>query len=276
MKQNRTNGRSLDNRNPQVIQSWMPFWEWLYKYYFRVTSDGWEHIPSDKVLLVGSHNGGMAVPDTTMAMYDWYCHFGTQRRVYGLMNPDVWKIDPSLGKIGEQLGAIIARPQMAIAALRSDASVLVYPGGMQDVFRPHSQRDRINFAGRKGFIKLALREKVPIVPIISHGAHDTLFILGDIYDLMKQLHDWGMPWMFDVDPKVFPIYLGLPWGISFGPLPNIPLPAKIHLRVLPPIVFSRSGKRASQDRSYVDECYETVINTMQLGLDCLVKQKNIL
>ncbi len=275
MKQNRTNGWSLDNRDPQVIESWMPFWEWFYKYYFRVTSDGWEHIPSDKVLLVGSHNGGMAVPDMVMSMYDWFSHFGTQRRVYGLMHHSVWKINPYLGKIAEKTGAIVARPQMAIAALRSNASVLVYPGGAQDVFRPHSQRNQINLAGRKGFIKLALREQVPIIPIISHGAHDTLFVLGDIYDLMKQLHHWGMPWMFDTDPEVFPLYLGLPWGISFGPLPNIPLPAKIHLRVLPQIVFLRNGKKASRDRDYVDECYETVMNTMQSGLDRLVKQKNL-
>ena len=283
MKKNQANGWSLDNRDPQAIKSWMPFWEWFYKYYFRVTSDGWEHIPLEKVLLVGSHNGGMAVPDMAMTMYDWFRHFGTQRPVYGLMHPSVWKVNPSLGKIAEQTGAVVAHPQMAIAALRSNASVLVYPGGAQDVFRPHSQRNQINFAGRKGFIKLALRERVPMIPIISHGAHDTLFILGDIYDLIQQLHAWGMPWLFNVDPEVFPIYLGLPWGVGFGPLPNIPLPAKIHIRILEPIVFPRNGKKASRDpkarrkpnRDYVDECYQTVMMRMQSALDCLVKQKNM-
>ena len=275
MKNDRANGRSLDNRNPQIIQSWMPFWEWLYKYYFRVTSDGWSHIPSEKVLLVGSHNGGIAVPDMSMTMYDWFRHFGTHRRVYGLTHPSVWKISPSVGKIAEQIGAVVAEPQMAIAAFKSDASVLVYPGGREDVFRPHSQRNQIYFANRKGFIKLALRQQVPIIPIISHGAHDTLFILTDIYDLVKQLHDWGIPWMFDVDPEVFPIYLGLPWGIGIGPLPNIPLPVKIHIRILEPIVFPRSGRKASRDRDYVDECYETVMIKMQSGLDNLVNQKNL-
>ncbi|MCC0176556.1 acyltransferase family protein [Waterburya agarophytonicola K14] len=271
----KANGWSLENRDPQVIESLMPFWEWFYKYYFCVTSDGWEHIPEAKTLLVGSHNGGLATPDMVMTMYDWFGHFGTQRRVYGLMHPSVWKINPSLGKIAEQTGAVVAHPQMAIAALKSNASVLVYPGGAQDVFRPHSQRNQINLAGRKGFIKLALREEVPIIPIISHGAHDTLFVLGDIYDLMQQFHEWGMPWLLDTDPEVFPIYLGLPWGIGFGPLPNIPLPAKIHIRILPPIVFPKNGKEASRDRNYVDECYETVMKTMQSGLDRLVNQKNM-
>ncbi|GAB4541900.1 MAG: lysophospholipid acyltransferase family protein [Pleurocapsa sp.] len=265
-------GWSLERRNPQVIKSLMPLWEWFYRYYFRVSTDGWHHIPrQEKVLLVGSHNGGLAAPDMAMSMYDWFRHFGTERPVYGLMHRNVWKIDPKMAKLAEQTGAIVAHPQMAIAALQSNASVLVYPGGAQDVFRPHSQRHQIHLAGRKGFIKLALREKVPIVPVISHGAHDTLFVLGDIYPLVKQLNQWGMPWLLDTDPEVFPIYLGLPWGISLGPLPNIPLPAKIYTRVLPPIIFERNGKKASRDRAYVDECYHTVLQKMQQGLDDLVK-----
>lgn len=269
---NHTRGWSLKVRDPQVIESLMPFWEWFYRYYFRVKTDGWHHIPGQgKVLLVGSHNGGLAAPDMIMTMYDWFRRFGTQRPVYGLMHNNVWLINPSMARLAEQTGAIVARPQMAIAALQSGASVLVYPGGAQDVFRPHSQRNQINLAGRKGFIKLALREQVPIVPIISHGAHDTLFVLGDIYDLVKQLHEWGMPWLLNTDPEVFPIYLGLPWGISFGPLPNIPLPGQIHTRVLPSITFSRTGKQAARDRNYVDQCYQLVVDTMQQGLDQLVK-----
>ncbi len=275
-KSNLTNGWSLNARNPELIESFMPFWEWFYHYYFRVKTDGWHHISSQgKVLLVGSHNGGLATPDMVMTMYDWFRYFGTQRPVYGLMHNSVWRVNPSLARLGEQTGAIAAHPKMAIAALQSGASVLVYPGGAQDVFRPYTQRNQINLAGRKGFIKLALREKVPIMPIISQGAHDTLFVLGDIYELVKQFHDWGMPWLFDTDPEVFPIYLGLPWGISLGPLPNIPLPVQIHTRVLPPIILPKSGKKAARDRVYVDQCYDLVVNTMQQGLDRLVQEISI-
>ena len=275
-KSNLTNGWSLNARNPELIESFMPFWEWFYRYYFRVKTDGWHHISSQgKVLLVGSHNGGLATPDMVMTMYDWFRYFGTQRPVYGLMHNSVWRVNPNLARLGEQTGAIAAHPKMAIAALQSGASVLVYPGGAQDVFRPYTQRNQINLAGRKGFIKLALREKVPIMPIISQGAHDTLFVLGDIYELVKQFHDWGMPWLFDTDPEVFPIYLGLPWGISLGPLPNIPLPVQIHTRVLPPIILPKSGKKAARDRVYVDRCYDLVVNTMQQGLDQLVQEISI-
>ncbi len=265
-----TNGWSLDEREPQVIESLMPFWEWFYRYYFRVTTDGWHHIPDNKVLLVGSHNGGLATPDMIMIMYDWFRRFGTQRPVYGLMHPRVWKVNPRLAKIAEKTGAIVAHPKTAMAAFKRNASVLVYPGGAQDLFRPYTQRHQINLAGRKGFIKLALREQVPIIPIVSKGAHDTLFVLTDIYQWIEQLHQWGMPWFMDSDPEVFPIYLGLPWGIGLGPLPNIPLPTQIHTRIGAPIIFEKNGVKAARDRTYVDECYQIVVARMQQELDNLV------
>ncbi|AOX01360.1 glycerol acyltransferase [Moorena producens PAL-8-15-08-1] len=263
-------GWSLEERDPEVIESYLPQWEWFYRYYFRVKSDGWQHIPESKVLLVGSHNGGLASPDMVMMMYDWFRRFGTQRPVYGLMHSNAWQINPDLAQLAAKMGAVMAHPQMAIAAFRKGASVLVYPGGAQDVFRPYSQRHQIQLAGRKGFIKLALREKVPIVPIISNGAHDTLIVLGDCYEQARQLHELGIPWLFGLDPQVFPIYLGLPWGLAIGPLPNIPLPIPITTRVCPPIVFERYGRVAARDQDYVDACYEQVSTQMQSELNALV------
>ena len=250
----------------------MPLWEWFYRYYFRVKTDGWHHIPAEgKALLVGSHNGGMACPDLVMMMYDWFRRFGTSRLVYGLMHPYAWRVSPWLAKLAQKTGAVAAHPKVASAAFDLGASVLVYPGGQQDMFRPHSQRNQIHFAGHKGFIKLALSKEVPIIPLISVGAHDTLIVLGDYYAQAKQLNQWGLPWLYQLDPGVFPIYLGLPWGLAIGPLPNIPLPIQIHTRVCSPIVFERYGKGAARDSNYVDACYDLVVTQMQQELDCLGK-----
>ena len=264
-------GWSLDERDPKFIEQVMPYWKWFYDHYFRVKSDGWHHIPSEgPVLLVGSHNGGLASPDTSMMMYDWFSRFGTERLCYGLMHQSAWTLNPALAKLAVKMGAVRAHPKMGIAALKRGASVLVYPGGAQDVFRPYKDRHKIHFAGRKGFIKLALRENVKVIPLISVGSHETLFILGDCYEQMKTLHDWGMPWLYDLDPEVFPIYLGLPWGIGIGPAPNFPLPIPMYTRVCPAIVFERYGREAANDRAYVDACYDLVVLKMQQGLDQLV------
>ncbi len=250
----------------------MSTYEWAYRSYFRVKTDGWQHIPLDKpVLFVGSHNGGLVAPDMHMFLYDWCQHFGFMRPVYGLMHQKVWDVFPHLAKMAVQCGAVRAHPKMAIAALRQKASVLVYPGGARDTFRPHRLRDRIYFADHKGFIKLALRENVPIIPLISWGAHDTLVVVDDCYELVRQLHQWGMPWLFGVDPEVFPIYLGLPWGVSIGALPNIPLPAQIHTRVCPAITFECYGRTTLTDQSYIDACYTQVVEQMQAALDELIR-----
>ncbi|MBD2456220.1 acyltransferase family protein [Nostoc sp. FACHB-87] len=264
-------GWSLDERDPQFIKSMMPLLGFLYRYYFRVQTSGWHHIsPQQKVLFVGSHNGGLSAPDMLMMMYDWFERFGVEQPIYGLMHPRVWEVTPPMAQLAAKMGAIIAHPKMAYSALRSGASVLVYPGGAEDVFRPHYLRNKIYFAGRQGFIKLALRENVPIVPVISAGAHDTLIVLADIYKILNQFHEWGMPWLLDIDPVVFPIYLGWPWGLAIGPLPNIPFPVSIHTQVCPPIIFERYGREAASDRNYVDECYELVVSKMQYQLDQLV------
>ena len=272
----RFDGWSLSERNPEAIKAWMPIWGWFYRYYFQVQTSGWHHMPSvGKVLIVGSHNGGLASPDTSMFMYDWFRTFGYERLVYALMHPSAWQT-PIFALPGAQVGAIIAHPKMAIAALRRDAALLVYPGGAQDLFRPYTWRNRIHLANNKAFIKLALREEVPIVPIISHGAHSTLIVLADLYQQVKQLHEWGFPWLLDGNTGVFPVYLGLPWGVGIGPVPNFPLPMQIHTRVCPPIVFERYGCAAARDRGYVDACYERVRAMMQAELDDLVQKYDCL
>lgn len=267
-------GWSLEDRDPQVIESMLPFFGALYQHYFRVKTDGWEHVPSSgNMLLIGSHNGGWSAPDTVMMAYDWFRRFGYERPTYALMEPRTWQAFPPLGRLAAQVGALRATPQMAHAVLEHQANLLIYPGGIQDVFRPHALRHRICFNGNQGFVKLALQAEVPIVPLISHGAHDTLLVLADIYPQMQKLHQQGMPWLFGIDPGVFPVYLGLPWGIGIGPLPNIPLPIPLHTRVCPPIYFERYGEEAARDRDYVEACYKLVVQTMQQALDRLVQEK---
>ncbi len=265
-------GRSLTDRDPAVVQRMMSVWDFFYHCYFQMTTDGWQHIPdTEPLLLVGSHNGGLAAPDMFMMMYDWFRRFGIERPVYGLMHPKVWQVYPALGRLAAQGGAVRAHPKMAIAALRQNASVLVYPGGPQDVFRPYSQRHDIHLHGRRGFIKLALQEATTIVPLVSLGAHDSLVVVGDLYPLLKALHGWGVPWFLGFDPEIWPIYLGLPWGLAVGPLLNIPLPVKMHTRVCEPIRFERYGPAAAKDAVYVEHCYETVRTAMQAALNDLVQ-----
>src|SRR5439155_18096505 len=103
---------------------------------------------------------------------------------------------------------------------REGVSVADFTGGDYDCFRPWTQRHTIDFAGRKGFVRLALRTGVPIVPVVSCGAHNSVVVLSR----GERLARW-MPHMRLMRIKVMPIMLGPPWGISFG-IPTLPLPTK--------------------------------------------------
>lgn len=264
---------SLKQRDPQAIRALMPILGWFYHHYFQVQSDGWEHMPpKGKVLIVASHNGGLAMPDAFMLMYDWFQHFGIDRPAYGLLYAKAW--DTPFSHYAAKFGALVAHPQAAIAALQKEAAVLVYPGAVEDLFRPYSQRHQICLNNQKGFIKLALREEAPLVPVVSTGAHETLIILENFrpqfQHLYQQLQTLGLPGIKQM-PDTFPIYLGLPWGLGIGPLPNFPLPVPIRLRICSPVIFERYGPEAVKDQSYVDACYEQVRDHMQAELDRLVQ-----
>ncbi len=265
-------GRSLNDRDPAVIDRLLPIFAWVYHHYFPVTVDGWEHVPDGQVLLIGAHNGGLAVPDTVMLTYAWFARYGTQRSVYALMEPRMWTAMPGLARLATQVGTLRAEPRMAIAALDSGASLLIYPGGAKDVFRPFTQRHKIRLNNQHGFIKLALEYRLPIVPIVSNGAHETLIVLAEIHDQLEALAHGKFPWPLGFDPGIFPIYLGLPWGIAIGPLPNIPFPRPIHLQICPAITFERTGASAAQDQVYVHQCYLQVEQVMQQALDRLVAE----
>ena len=77
----------------------------------------------------------------------------------------------------------------------------------------------------------ALRERVPIVPVVSVGAHQSLFIATDGRFIAEAL---GLPSRFR--SNVWPIGFALPYGLVFGlPAPHFPPPVKIHTRILKPI-----------------------------------------
>jgi len=108
--------------------------------------------------------------------------------------------------------------------------VALWPGGERDSYRSWSQRDEAILAGRTGFIKLAIRSGVPIVPIATVGGPDAMPVLATGRRLAKA---------FQLDKvarlKMFPIALQAPWGVSPALLPEVPFPTKIRTAFGPPI-----------------------------------------
>jgi 1-acyl-sn-glycerol-3-phosphate acyltransferase len=262
---------SLDERDAPFIERQLNILGPLSDRYFRGEVRNLDNIPAEgPVLVVGNHSGGLMTPDTWVFEVNFFRHFGVDRPTYALAHNMVMGM-PVIGTILRRMGSLPAHPDSARAALREGAAVLVYPGGDEDVFRPWSERNRIHLARRTGFIRLALQERVPIVPVVSVGGHETVFIPGDGRTLARRL---GLD-RFRI--KSLPVVLAPPWGISPGDfLLHLPLPAKITVEVGEPIDFAaRFGDLDPRDPEVIWACYDYVERRMQSILDALAAERRL-
>jgi 1-acyl-sn-glycerol-3-phosphate acyltransferase len=232
--------------------------------YFRGEVRGLGNIPdSGPVLLVGNHSGGNLTPDTTIFTLAFSSFFGVERRFYQLAHNLVLAM-PTLGAL-RKFGTVAASQANARKALSSGAALLVYPGGDYEVHRPSWERNKVDFDGRKGFIRLALEQDVPIVPVVSIGGQETALFLTRGAGLARLV---GADRLLRL--KVLPISLALPWGLNVGDmLGHIPLPAKITIETLPAIDLR---KEFGPDPD-VDEIYDHLIRLMQDTLDALAAER---
>jgi 1-acyl-sn-glycerol-3-phosphate acyltransferase len=259
--QRRVPQADLDERDPDYIRETLPGLWMLASLYFRAEVRGLQNIPEEgPVLLVGNHSGGNLTPDTHVFTLAFSTYFGVERKFHQLAHNLVLSM-PGLGSL-RKYGTVAATPENAERALDVGAALLVYPGGDYEVHRPSWESARVDFAGRRGFIRLAQSRGVPLVPVVAIGGQETALFLSRGERIAKLL---GLDRMFRL--KVLPVSLALPWGLNVGDmLGHIPLPAKITIQVLEPIDV------AGMD---VDDAYELVIGQMQTTLTGLAEERAV-
>jgi 1-acyl-sn-glycerol-3-phosphate acyltransferase len=224
-------------------------------------SVGLDTFPDAPVLMVSNHSGGVMIPDVWGLGYIWYSHFGAARPVHSLAHEIIFKI-PKLGEMFARIGVLRASREVAHSCLlKHRHDLLVLPGGDKDVFRPYRDRFKVNFGGRKGYAKTALRAGVAIVPVANSGAHETLIVLRSGQRIAKAL---GLHALVRAD--VFPVSLSFPWGVAVGPLPNIPVPARFRYRFGAPIRIA-SEPIAEPTSAQVEELDALVRAALQGLLD---------
>lgn len=244
-----------------------PIWDVLCDRYFRLEIDGWERLPNEPSLLVGVHSGGSLTMDAWTLVHAWHRRFEGKRILHGTAH-DVLMAAPLIGDYFKAVGVIPASRHGVSAALEAGRDVVVWPGGEQDAMRSWSKRDKVVLAGRKGFVRQAIRSGVPIVPVATIGGHDTVFVLSEgralarWSGLSKRLRGATMP-----------IISGFPFPLAIEILPmHIPLPAKIRTEILDPITVDSDPERAN-DAEYVDAIYQQVEAAIQAGMDRLARRR---
>jgi 1-acyl-sn-glycerol-3-phosphate acyltransferase len=229
--------------------------------YFDAEVRGFEHVPkSGPVLFIGNHSGGLLTPDTTALITSWYRNRIDPLTLLGL---DAVFYIPGFGALASSVGVVPASHDNARRALEAGRGLVVYPGGAHEVYRPWRDRNRVDFGGHKGFVRMALRAGIPVHPVIGHGGHENIVVLAR----GSRLSRWSG--LASMRVQVCPIVLQIPWGISTPAAPPLPLPTKITVQIDKPIDWTLYGPEAADDPVIVQRCYDEITERMQVVLSAM-------
>ena len=223
----------------------------IYRKWFRVEWEGLEKIPAHGgALLVANHAG--AIPsDAPVIMHG--IETEVQRPVYGLADYFFRKM-PVVGTMWSRLGGLPAHPDNAYRLLRQQEQlVLVFPEGSKGPGKLYNERYQLRRFGRGGFVEIAMRAGVPVIPIAVVGAEESMPILAKVPALAKFV---GAPYV--------PITANM---LALGPLGAIAyFPAKFKLKVLDPVHFDVAPDQERYSRSRIMDESERIRDMIQTEL----------
>lgn len=220
----------------------------LAKSWFRVDVQGIEHVPTAGAALVAANHSGVLPWDALMialALHDR----APAGRPLRLLGADLVFSVPVLADLARRGGATLACVDDAERLFAGGELVGVFPEGFRGIGKPYSERYRLRPFGRGGFVSVALRAGVPIIPCAVVGAEESYPMLADAAGLARRL---GWPY--------FPITPTFPW---LGPLGAVPLPGSWTIRFAPPVP---TAGRADSPATVV-ELTEQVRSTVQQLID---------
>ena len=255
----------LGHRDPTWIEKLLPRLEFLFDHYFRVDLEGLDHIaPDAPAILFGNHCGSTYTVEGAMLATALFRRDGAGHPLYVMAHRVFFSL-PILRDWLLAAGVILGDRDVAARVLREQGKILVFPGGDRDSHKPFRDRHQVNFFGHGGFIRLSLQERVPLIPFVHVGTHETLLVVsrGERFARFTGLKKLtGL--------NVFPIVLSVPFGLTFGALyPAIPLPSKIRMKVMEPVRLWEMGWDDPANPQHIAESLAYLTEQMQRELDTL-------
>jgi 1-acyl-sn-glycerol-3-phosphate acyltransferase len=236
-------------------------YEPMYRNWFRAEWEGFDKIPTTGgALLVANH--AAAIPsDAPVIMHGIETQL--ERPVYGLAD-HLFRGTPVVGTLWSRMGGVVAHPDNAYRLLREHGQlVLVFPEGSKGPAKHYRERYRLRRFGRGGFVEIAMRAGVPVIPIAVVGAEESMPIV----------------WKSSTFAKLF----NLPYApltanaLMLGPLGVVTyFPAKFKLRVLDPVHFDVPPGQERYSRSRIMDESERIREQIQSALyDMLRNRRSI-
>lgn len=247
--------------DPTLLEFMRPFFQFLYYNYFRVDVEGTRNIPrKGPAILVANHAGALPY-DGAMVHLAVFNSLAGQRGVRFLVEDFVYDL-PVLGTFIQRIGGVRACHENAERLLDAGHLIAVFPEGVRGIGKEYEERYKLTRFGRGGFIRLAMRTGVPIVPVAIMGSEETHPIIWKSYRLAKPL---GLPFV--------PFTPTFPW---LGPLGLVPLPSKWRIKFSKVRGFDEFDPSDAEDDALVTKHAESVRAEVQKMLDVmLAKRKNI-
>lgn len=258
----REDSRELDDwgRSERMMQAIDPVLNFYYRYWFRVEVEGVENVPSDGgALLVCNHSGALP-PDAPMIMQAIRNEHPAPRPLY-MLGEHWFKGFPAVGMFANKIGVVPAHPANAQRLLEDEGRLaLVFPEGQKGTSKVLWQRYRLRRFGRGGFVRTALRAKVPIVPIALVGGEEAMPIFAHMRSLQRATGLLYAPFN-----HAFP-HFGLAAALMY-------LPAKFRIRFLEPIDIPAMDPETVEDAAAVQTIAEEIRARIQVQLDEMLGER---
>lgn len=223
----------------------------IYSKWFRAEWEGLDKIPTDGgALLVANHAG--AIPSDAPAIMHGI-ETELERPVYGLADFFFRKV-PIVGTMWSRVGGVAAHPDNAYRLLRQQKQlVLVFPEGTKGTSKHVRERYQLARFGRGGFVEIAMRAGVPVIPIAVVGAEESMPIVARLPQVARVT---GVPYV--------PITANM---LTLGPLGLLGyFPAKFKLKVLDPVHFDVEPDQERYSKSRVMDESEKIRESIQDAL----------
>ena len=227
----------------------LPLLRPLHRHYWRVSSYGTQHLPTDGPGLLVVNHAGTLPADAVITRLDV---FDTTGRHLRELAADLVFRTPVVGSLARKGGATLASGGDADRLLASGELLGVWPEGYKGLGKPWRDRYKLQRFGRGGFVATALRSEAPIVPTAVVGSEEIYPLLFDLRALARL---FGLPYF-----PVFAQALALP---VLGPFALLPLPSKWIIEYGEPIRTSAYPSEIADDPMAVFDLTDQVRGRIQ-------------
>lgn len=243
--------RPLPRAMHPAQRAWLTWARWLARWH-RYEVSGIEHLDSQEPTMILGYHGRYMAFDLIILNDEIYERTG--RLPVSIMHTYTGH-NPALRWLNEGLESVTGEGPGLEKAIADKRILVVLPGGNREANRSFLTRYRVDWGDRTGYLRLALRHNLRVIPVTSSGVDDTYIGLNNGYELGKRLE----------------LKNNLPAWLAIGPAGFVPFtpsfPVKFRQIIGPPIDLHLGGRVDPTSRDDILRLHRRIVRIMQEQLN---------